>query len=671
MAISTRTYPSTQIEVLDGNLISATTLPENVVLVVGKAYKGPSNTVYNVTSTKDANLAFGASSPIIKQMQLALAGGAQNVALFRVGGREASLNNVFGLGTSLATSEASSTADAYLKVYIGPEPLAPSRDAVIIYRNDKIIYSNATGGEVDAGYVEVDGFEKADNELYVGSFYDPVPFRSVLDEIGKRIIVTAVDTNEVELPDFTEATASKYGLTVLVNGKRTTRFTRSANVITIDPTVVASLTSYTVEVNYIQKLTDIEKEDYEFEYKAGQDLINSTWKEYYEAFDQALRELSVSNARAVVIGDLFNVPNIVNGDTVADKLEYLYIEEGEWGEFSYEWSTDRVLYQKDLTGTTLDPYEADVSSNGEPIVIKRFHEVDFAHRAGMWALEKTEEEGFFPNIVVGAIGPKAYTQKYINQWIGKLPTFNEEGKLISNGSGLLGHRYMVGTLDYAGGYYATDSGFPDGDILVDSGNAQIDLGKYLSIVVSQVVPSTGTTNNTSDVLSGAASYAGVIASINPGDGTTNATVRGAYNAIEFKQNRLKDFNNIGYVAFLDKTKGLSVLSGTVASRSASDFQYVGTSVVLNVISQDILDVCDPYIGKGIDGTLMVALHTALHTRLAERQAAGYFVNYTIVMSQVGPNTIKVRYRITAKDELRVISNEIMLDREITSTTIGA
>ena len=95
---------------------------------------------------------------------------------------------------------------------------------------------------------------------------------------------------------------------MLVNGKRTTRFTRSANVITIDPTVVASITNYTVEVNYIQKLTDIEKEEYEFEYKAGQDLINSTWKEYYEAFDQALRELSVSNARAVVIGDLFNVP---------------------------------------------------------------------------------------------------------------------------------------------------------------------------------------------------------------------------------------------------------------------------------------------------------------------------------------------------------------------------
>jgi uncharacterized membrane protein YeaQ/YmgE (transglycosylase-associated protein family) len=53
----------------------------------------------------------------------------------------------------------------------------------------------------------------------------------------------------------------------------------------------------------------------------------------------------------------------------------------------------------------------------------------------MWALEKTEEEGFFPNIVVGAIGPKVYNTKYINQWIGKAPTYNAAGQIIANGSG--------------------------------------------------------------------------------------------------------------------------------------------------------------------------------------------------------------------------------------------
>lgn len=669
MAISTRTYPSTKIEVLDGNLVSATSLPEDVVLILGKAYKGPTGSVYNVSSSKDATVAFGSASPIIKQMQMAYAAGAKNVALYRIGGRSASIENIFGLGSDITTVEASSSADNNLKVYIGPEPLAPSKDAVIVYRNDKIVYSSTSSGSLDSGYVEVNGFSKTDNELYVGSFYEPVPFKEVRAEIGRRIIETFVDTNVVKLATYDASKASRYGFTVLVDGRRTTRFDLTANTVTIDPIVVANKTTYTVEVSYIHRLDDIEKEEAEVTYKTGQDLINTTWKEFYEAFDQALTDLTIPASRAVVIGDVFNVPNINSGDTAADRLEYLYIETDDWGEKTYEWSTSKFLYQAG-SGTTTDPDEADLSSNGEPIVLKRFNEVDFVHRAGMWALEKTEEEGFFPNIVVGAIGPKVYNTKYINQWIGKLPTYNAEGQILSNGSGLLGHRYMVGQKDYAGGYYATDTGFPDGDVLIDSGNTPIDLGKYLSIVVSQGVLTTESTVTTSNITSAAASYAGIIASIEPGNGTTNTIVNGIYNTIEFKQARLKDLNNVGYVAFLEKTKGLSVLSGSVASRSASDFQYVGTSVVMNLVAQDILDTCDPYIGKGIDGTLMVSLHTALNSLMAQRQTAGYFTSYTIKLSQVGPNTLKVTYKIKAKDELRIVTNEISLEREISTEIIG-
>lgn len=668
MAISTRTYPSTQIEILDGNLTTSTTLPTDVVVIVGKAYKGPSNALYNVTSTKDAGLAFGSDSPIIKQMQMALAGGAQNVALFRIGGRQSVINNVFGTGSSIATTEASSAADSNLKVFIGPEPLTPNRDAIIVTRNDQIVYSNVSGGEVDKGFVVQEGFSKTSNTLYAGSFYDPVPFKQVANEIGHRVVVSGIDTPTITLPTYSAATASQFGFTVLVNGKRTSLFTLTTNVVTLNPAFVATLTSYTVEVSYIEKLTAQEIADEEIEYVVGQDLISSTWKQYYEAFDTALRELTLVNTRAVVMGDVFNVPNITNGSTEADRLEYVYIEEQEDSSYKYEWSTSRTVYQKGSNSTTTDVLEADLTSNGEPIVLKQFNDVDFTHRAGMWGFERTLENGFFPNIVVGAIGPANYTAKYVNQWIGKLPTYSPTGAIVANGTGLLGNRYMVGSLETGeGGYYATSTGHPNGTPLSDSGGASVDLGKYLSIVISQVISNAG---NATEVMSGAASYAGAIANIQLGDGTTNTDVRGAINVVDFKVNRLKDFNNVGYVAFVEKTKGLSVLSGSLATRRASDFKYVGTTVVLNRVTQDIFDICDPFIGKGIDGILMVALHGALTGKLSQRQAEGCFSKYRMKMTQIGPNTIKVYYKITTKDELRVISNEIMLDRDLISTAIG-
>ena len=678
MAISKRTYPSTKLEVLDGNLISATSLPEDVVLILGKAYKGPTGAVFNVTSTVDATAAYGSTSPIIKQMQMAFAAGAQNVALYRVGGRAASIENIFGLGTDITTVEASSSADLALKVYIGPEPLTPNKDAVIVYRNDKIVYSSIATSTVNLGYLTVTGFDRTNNELYVGSYYDPVPFREVVQETGKRIIVTAVDTKTVILPDYDATKASKYGFTVLVDGRRTTKFTAGIGLDPLEPTkyavviddaVVAGKVAYTVEVSYIVKLKAIELEDAELAYKEGEDLINASWKKYYEAFDQALTDLYIPISRSVSIGDLFNVPNIVDGSTVTDKLDYLLVEEDEWGERSYEWSNHKYVYQKNTTETTTDPEEADISSNGEPIVLKRFNEVDFAHRAGMWALTKTTEEGFFPNIVVGAIGPKVYNTKYINQWIGKAPTYNAAGQIIANGSGLLGHRLMVGSVDFAGGYYATDTGFPDGQVLLDSGNTVIDLGKYLSVVAAQSVLTTESTIKVSDIGSGAATYAGIIGSIIPGDGTTNLLVNGIYNAIAFKADRLKELNSAGYVAFVEKTKGLSVLRGSLATRTNSDFQFVGTSVVMNLCGKDIVDTCDPYIGKGIDGVLMVNLHTALHKLFAERQQAGWFTSYTIKLSQIGPNALLVRYKIKAKDELSEVSNIISLEREVSTEVI--
>jgi hypothetical protein len=81
-------------------------------------------------------------------------------------------------------------------------------------------------------------------------------------------------------------------------------------------------------------------------------------------------------------------------------------------------------------------------------------------------------------------------------------------------------------------------------------------------------------------------------------------------------------------------------------------------------------VCDPYIGKGIDGPTRVALHTALHTRFQQRQRQGFFIDYLLQLRQASANVIDVAYSITAKDELRQVMNTIKLAREISSEVLN-
>lgn len=658
-----RIYPGTSIEVLDGNLLGDITIPEDTVLVIDRAYTGPVGRIYYVSTAKDAASLYGAESPLIKAMQRALSGGSKNVALYRVGGKVSKIENIFGLGTSLETLEASSSASLGLSVYVGPEPINPALNAVIVYRNGRIIFSNVLGGEVDQGIVYVDGFNKLANEPQLGSFQNPVPFADAVKNLGTRVVLTGTDTKTFTVPSADLPLLSDYGFTVKVNDKAIKETSYTFDKITGEVVITTSETTFTAEVSYVKKYTPTELEDKEITYQEGEDLVNSSWKKYYEAFDQALDDIQRITLRAVSIGDVFNVPNIVDGSTDTDKLTYLNIETDEGGEKTYEWSVNKFLYRKG-SGTTIDISESDLTSNGQPIVVKQYNEVDFTHRAGMWGFERTED-GMYPNITVGVVGPKAYNTKYINLWVGKEPTYNLDGKIVVNGTGLLGHRLMVGTTNRVGGYFATNTGFPDGTPIPDSNGFIVDLGKYLSIVASQVTNTTGTS-----IVSAASSYAGLTTTITPGDSTTNQVLPGVILVTDLKRARLKQLQAAGYVVLENRAKGVTVVSGDLASRLTSDYRYLSTAIVMNFIAADIAEVCDPFIGKGIDGASKVALHTALNTRFAQRQRQGYFIDFLMQLRQVAPNVIDVAYTITAKDELRQVSNAIKLTRSITDEVLS-
>lgn len=171
--------PGVNLELLDGNLRIDQTDNSPRVLVIGRAEKGPTNTLYGVTDTNRAAAAFGQDSPLIRKMSEALIGGAKRVSLYRIGGKQAKLKNIFGRDSYLAALEASVSAADNLKVYVGPRPNNDGKACLIVFKGNEIVYSNVPGSEVNRNQVEVFGFDP-ETEVKIGTPTEPIPFADVI-----------------------------------------------------------------------------------------------------------------------------------------------------------------------------------------------------------------------------------------------------------------------------------------------------------------------------------------------------------------------------------------------------------------------------------------------------------------------------------------------------------
>nr|DAJ25811.1 MAG TPA: tail sheath protein [Caudoviricetes sp.] len=171
--------PGVNLELLDGNLRIDQTDNSPRVLVIGRAEKGPTNTLYGVTDTNRAAAAFGQDSPLIRKMSEALIGGAKRVSLYRIGGKQAKLKSIFGKDSYLAALEASVSAADNLKVYVGPRPNNDGKACLIVFKGNEIVYSNVPGSEVNRNQVEVFGFDP-ETKVKIGTPTEPIPFADVI-----------------------------------------------------------------------------------------------------------------------------------------------------------------------------------------------------------------------------------------------------------------------------------------------------------------------------------------------------------------------------------------------------------------------------------------------------------------------------------------------------------
>lgn len=650
-------------EILDGKLNHRVTLPEDVVVCVSRAVSGPSNSIYSVSDTEAANRIFGAGSPIIQLMNGALANGAPNVALYRIGGGEAKVENLFGEYTALRSTDASVRADADLKVYAGLLEGNTDFSVFVVYRNGKIVYSNLPGREINSGAVTLDGFDPNNFQFVIGSATAPVSLKDIPAALRTKSVQTFVLADgTLGKYTITEATATilqviRYNLTqdtstvlkVDVDYQAT-----GANAVTLNTELTSD---ESLQIVFSYRSTGTEYDD--VNYVVGKDSLDANLNTLYELYDTAFMELEMYDVSGIVIDDLHNVPNIVDTtiDKTKDHLTYVIRTETEEG-YTYEWADNKYVFQAAAGGgaTTTNPALAQLDATGAPIIVTQYNEVDFVHRMGVWCYAQSDI-GHFVTGTSGPVPPKSSYSLAVNRWVGKLPVTDIYGTILENGTGLLGNRFISGTTTRSRGYYMTDTGYPDGNVKKDSGQVNIDLGKYLSLAV---VPVSLPTVRNSFIRSSAAVYAGMLPRITPGDSSTNMILTtGIVPMFKLKGDKIQKLSDAGYVVLEEKEDGVYVYSGNVPTVD-SDYKYIGTGIAIAQVLKRARRAANPYIGRGSNVDVFTTLFNALDTSFKESIALGYINGADFNLLQVGMNDLVVPTIIAPKHEIRSIKATIAL-----------
>lgn len=663
-----KNLPGIGLELLDGNLRIDEQVTGPVVLVIGAAYSGPSNRQYLMSDSNQAARIFGADSPLMKKATEVKLGGAKNVILYRIGGKPASAKGLFGALSEITTKEETAIAGSKYSVYIGPQPDDALKAALIVFEGSTIVYSNVPGAEVDLGKLSVVGFD--DTFAYrVGTPTAPVVLEDVVSSVKADIVVSATGNgteDSFDLPGangvagtvITKVTVN--GSTVLPADYAFVAGTVGTPDSVLFDTAPAAAATIAIEAVRPQIIVDAE-------FVASADSIGSTWKKYYELVDSAFADLETTIATEVIVDRaVLDAPNIADGSAASDKLEYLLKSEVA-GEIVYEWGSTKIIY-KDGAGTTANIADADKNANGQPIVAKRFSEVNFAHQLGEFCHAITENEKFILG-VIGTSVPVATTTTAVASWIGTLPQTDFDGAIIANGTGLLGNRFMAGSTTQLPGFYKTDSGFPDGNAQYDSNGAIVDLGKFLSVVPAVVTtPNIASLGSSAAIVSGAGVYTGLITTIVAGNSTTNEVVPRVSLPFTIKKVKLDELSGVGYVTFQDKTRGVVVVSGELATGPASDYDYISTAIIVGSLMNRIRTRLEPYIGKGLTEVQVAAMQTAVEAEFQDAVEAGsvvkYYAQVTVLPVQNGAGRVKVPFTIVPPFELREIDASVKLAYDI-------
>jgi hypothetical protein len=554
-----------------------------VTLVLGTANKGPSETLYRVDRSSDAIKVFGKTGTLCRGMYEVQNGGAQNINLFRIGATPAILANVGG-GLTIETVSKDDSAGTDYTLWFND-----TSDRLIVYRasDDEIVWDNNPSYPLEA----IDLGEVAVTGTATGSNGD-------IGAEGSPITLAAADG---------------------VSGASYTAGT--------DGVGLSRMELYEALYNAYQLLSD-QKVDFVVPMNVFLDDLN-------------VMDISDADRTTKDLVSLAAYPSAGNPDDVLGKV---YVEEYEGKNYFWWWFPSDIDADVDTTftsdgGANIYPSAGSASAtkktDNTSLTGSDFHEVNFAYQLANFCYRQSNQNQEMVGFI-GTLPPVSLAYKDISTWVGKLPVTSEDssGNLVvtTNGSGLLGNRFMSGRIasgstgipGYSvggvaaaayGGFIATDDGWLDGAQQQDDNEAYIDLGKYLSIVPTYPILSNPI--NSAYRAPGYPTYAGLCSSLPAIEAPTLQVVPGVRLPYRINTTKLDLLAGQRYVTFSEKKKGIVVSDAPTAARPSSDYRRYSTVAIVKKQLDGVRTVCEPYLGKTMGDAIMASLDTAIDNKLAE------------------------------------------------------
>jgi hypothetical protein len=570
------------------DVLAASSAP--IVLVIGTAAQGPSESPRYVRRAQESALLFGSSGTLIRGMYEVKTADAENIALFRIGATAAVLTGIGISGTtggiSITTIEKDDSMDEEYSLYWD--------DAT-----KRLVVKN-----VDADAV-----------VYDRTFTSPLP---------------TTDTGEVMI----DGTYSTGGVDI---GGASAFLTLRAAADSTSPDYDVALTDGTDGVSLSRMKT------YEHLFTAYTLLENQSFDQVVP-MDVYLDDKNIVDSLTYSAGVGTTYPTVGSDN---DMLLYFYAEEylGEW---YFWWRQTKTSGNPDLYPSVA---YATTSPSGVDLTSTLFHEVNFAYQLAYFCYDisrnSNECHGY-----LSVLPPASTSLRDVSAWIGKAPTYTTAASgaqtidtIGANGSGLLGNKFMAGKYGFRsniayGGFIATGNGYVDGTEETDRGGAKIDIGQYLNVCGQWL-----TLNNAFDTtglgyISGfGPAYSGMVSVLDPKSAPTNKVITGGTLPFRISNAKLDTLIGQRYVFCQIKPKGTVVADAPTAARPESDYRRLTTVRIVKQVVDAIRDVSDPFIGEAGGAPQRAALETACQGALNKLQKAGYLSRFELLITQTAAERV--------------------------------
>lgn len=640
----------------DNNLSIIESIPGDITLIVGTAPDGPINQLYLAQDSVDAENTFDPAGTrtgtLLRGMHEAYEGGANLVAMFRIGASAEVLDHLNGWKIVSRSTNLSFTFDYSLNSGAHILRIQESITGAEVYNSLTGVNTGAVGVTFDENLVtEVDG------PYTYGTPASPISL-SAGDtlEVGDAVTIdtppTASDmfhtaTTPSDATQFRpgmQAVANSGGDIFLVNyviGDKI-YFSHWKEDGAGDFIVFPGMVGNETDITLIPSAS----------FYAEVDGLSQTKTEHYEALARAYWELESANVDMVVpVGVKHDDPNIINNlgatEVPTDPLDLdflgtVYQFEHE-GQLFFQWQMDvdaeadivpspasmninGIQAEKLITGTYL--LDTILSAEASPSADIAFNEVNFTHQLAsyLYNLSVNDNEALG---VMSSRGPRNYSTSGVIQWIGKDPIYDANDLMIVSGSGLLGDKWMVGSTGHAEGFFATVNGLAGGIKLVDERTkANVDIGAYVSIVPEPVRNLGAFATSASGYITSAESlYSGMIMKLEPQTAPTNKKFSTNVSLpISLKKTFLDSLVGAKYTVFGTDFNGITkVIDAPTVSLKTSDYTRLLTVRCMMASVETVRRIAEPFYGGMYTGPIRNSLQEEVNQALFELQELGILV----------------------------------------------